>query len=216
MTTIAPTGDARLYALFSWLGCWVFKGLRIWCSGLEDWREEVDASLIAEIVFNRSSWYVGLFPCFRYQTNFTFHRSSIWMARNPCVFVSGKMWNYARWWPSVQKAKIAGQPTDLDFAKADEGRQVLAMRTLRANLRAPSFSFSFWLPGAILTAVMYAFCWSVGYGSETCCELVFRYDAPFGYYAIVACNDYCLLFIPTRVACCHASFFSFGHSPEHT
>jgi hypothetical protein len=49
----------------------------------------------------------------------------------------------ARWWPSVQKAKIAGQPTSSLLLRWWWSWKVLAMRTLRANLRAHLNSLGF-------------------------------------------------------------------------
>jgi len=50
----------------------------------------------------------------------------------------------ARWWPSVQKAKIAGQPTSLLLLWWWWSWKVLAMRTLRADLRAHHHKLSFY------------------------------------------------------------------------
>lgn len=70
--------------------------------------------------------------------------NSITLERNPGNKVaSGQMFQealIAQWWPSVQKAKIAGQPTSPLLLRWWWSWKVLAMRTLRADLRArPTF-----------------------------------------------------------------------------
>ncbi len=121
---------------------WVLNGG--WGQGLRAMREAVDwheALLRVEYSF-QSEHLVShciLFLCLcwpeiQFLWSVLFRRETL-ATRLLVVKCLAKPW-IARWWPSVQKAKIAGQPTSSLLLRWWCSWKVLAMRTLRANLRA--------------------------------------------------------------------------------